>query len=91
MFSPAAIPFVEAVFFVIAPFDEVRANHELKIALTARLMNDVIVLKPFQGAIERFFVHRKHLGEIFLGDTDKTGLLTNIKRKPEEDAQSSRR
>ena len=42
--TPTVIPFVKAVFFVIAPFDVVRANHELKKAVTASLMNDVIVL-----------------------------------------------
>ena len=42
--TPTFIPFVEAKFFIVAPFDEVRTNHELKITLTTELMNDVVIL-----------------------------------------------
>ena len=49
--SPTVIPLVEASLLVIAPFDEVRRKHELKKAVTAALMNDVVILEPFEGAI----------------------------------------
>ena len=72
-----------------APLDVVGANHELKVAVTAALMNDVIVLEPFESAIKGFGVEIKHLSEIFFGSTDKTCLLVSIKSEPEENAQSS--
>ena len=43
---PAAIPLVKASFFVIAPLDIVRREHELEIALIAGLVHYVIVLEP---------------------------------------------
>ena len=85
---PAAIPLVEARLFIVTPFDEVRRNHELVIALTAGLVHDVIAIQPLQSQIQRFSVHIKHLSEQFLCGTDKTCLGVNIESEPEENAQS---
>lgn len=87
--SPAVIPLVEACLPVGAPFDEVRREHELEITVTTALMNDVVILKPFQGAVKRFGIEIERFGKIFFGGTDKTGLVVSIKSQPEEDAQSS--
>ncbi len=42
--SPSAIPLVKAGFFIIAPFDEVRTNHELEIARTTSSVDEIIIL-----------------------------------------------
>lgn len=41
---PTFIPLIEARFFIVAPFNVVGTNHELEIALTARSVDNVIVL-----------------------------------------------
>ena len=76
--SPAIIPFIEASLFIVAPFDEVRREHEFEIPLTAFAMNDVIILKPLKSAIKRFFVEIEHLSEIFPRRANKTSLLVQI-------------
>lgn len=73
---------------VVAPFDVVGTNHELKKTVTTALMNNVIFFKPFKSAVKRFGVEIERFGKIFLGGTDKTCLLVGVKSKPEEDAQS---
>lgn len=42
--SPAIIPFIEARLVIIAPFNEVRREHELEKTLMTSGVNDVIVL-----------------------------------------------